>query len=129
MKVRTLAKMSKFRRQVRIALDIVACGEKVNVGYDKDCLDVCIYYGIKPSQINFGDELYNQLQVDRKLLKESKVYEGMVITSCSQCGLFLQLQDGTCYSEDVDRPKTIDKRIFGRCFPDWCPLPDLTKGK
>ena len=45
-----------IRRQVRIAMNIVSCGEKVFVGTDRDSLDACIYYGIKPSQIRYGNE-------------------------------------------------------------------------
>lgn len=45
-----------LKNQVRIAIDIVAIGKKVYVGDDRGSLDGCIYYGIKPSQIRYGDE-------------------------------------------------------------------------
>jgi len=56
MRLDLLLRSPYIRRQVRIALDKVASGEKVFVGTDRDSLDACIYYGIKPSQIRYGQE-------------------------------------------------------------------------
>ena len=62
-----------------------------------------------------------------KIEVNQKESDGKVIKCCSECGLFVQLKLGTCYSADIEDPKGIDKRIVGKGFPVWCPLPDVTK--